>query len=257
MHKAKAVTPITDLAVLQQQLAAIQASSSWRITSPLRFLARAAKRLLGKSAASSSPPALVLNDYSEWIRQFDSLSNEVSANFLAQIDTFSHLPLFSILLPIQNAALEDVCRAVASVQQQIYTNWELCITVGAGTSAEVQNFLRTCALAEPRIKLATSVATDIAQLSNQSLAMVGSQSEWVVRLDAIFSIAVQAIFVIARSINSLKNSQIIYSDEDLMDMRGQRSEPDFKPDWNLDLHLSRNLIGHSGIYRTAVKGKRR
>ena len=116
MHKAKAVTPITDLAVLQQQLAAIQASSSWRITSPLRFLARAAKRLLGKSAASSSPPALVLNDYSEWIRQFDSLSNEVSANFLAQIDTFSHLPLFSILLPIQNAALQLMALDATAIQ---------------------------------------------------------------------------------------------------------------------------------------------
>jgi O-antigen biosynthesis protein len=92
----------------------------------------------------------------------------------------------------------------------------------------------------------------MAQLSNQALAMVSDHSGWVVSFNAIFSIAAQAMIMMAIVINEHENSQIIYTDEDLQDANGQRTEPNFKPDWNLDLHHSRNLIGRSGIYRTAL-----
>jgi O-antigen biosynthesis protein len=186
------------------------------------------------------------------VRQFDSISGEVSANLIEQINGLAHLPLLSVLLPVVNPVLADLRRAVASVQQQLYPHWELCIAVGSGASAEVQNLLQDYARAEPRIKLAASAATDVAQLSNQALALVSSQSDWLVRLDAIFMIAAQAMNTLAIAINKHKNSQIIYTDEDALDTQGERVEPDFKPDWNLDLHLSRNLIGHVGVYRTAL-----
>jgi O-antigen biosynthesis protein len=236
----------------EQELAAVYASSSWKITAPLRFLARAAKRLLRQPAASPASVAPALKDYAEWIRQFDTPSGEVSANLTAQIESFAHLPLFSILLPVENPLLVDLRRAIACVQQQIYPNWELCIAVGSGISAEVQNVLQVYAQTEPRIKLTTSSATDLAQLSNQALAMVSGQSDWFVRINATFLIAAQAINTLARAINEHKNVQILYTDEDALDANGVRTEPDFKPDWNLDLHLSRDLIGHFGVYHTAL-----
>jgi O-antigen biosynthesis protein len=237
----------------EQELAAVYASSSWKITAPLRFVGRVVKRLLRQPAAAPTPAAPVLRDYAEWVRQFDSSSGEVSTNLLAQIDTFAHLPLFSILLPIQNATLEDVRSTVASVQQQIYPHWELCIAISLGASAEIKTCISDLALKDARIKLISSqFEGNLADLSNQALAMVSPKSDWLLKLNATNIIANYAIYTPAKAINSQKNSQIIYADEDTLDAQGLRSNPYFKPDWNLDLHLSHNLIGRFGIYRTSL-----
>jgi O-antigen biosynthesis protein len=240
----------------EQELAAVYASSSWRVTAPLRFLARATKRLLRQPTGLSSPPAPVLKDYTEWIQQFDSPNAEVSANLLAQIDTFAQLPLLSLLLPIQSASVEDVRRVVASVQQQIYPHWELCVAIGLNASAETKALISDLAQKEPRIKFTNLlVEADLTDLSDQALKMVSPHSDWLLKLNATNIIANYSIFTSARAINIHKNSQIIYSDEDVVDAMAQRSSPDFKPDWNLDLHLSSNLIGSSGFYRTALVQK--
>ncbi|WP_185962590.1 glycosyltransferase [Thalassomonas sp. M1454] len=42
--------------------------------------------------------------------------------------------------------------------------------------------------------------------------------------------------------------QIVYFDDDLIDLKNRRSNPDFKPDWNLDLLLNQNYIGQSVFF---------
>ncbi|WP_441007304.1 hypothetical protein, partial [Pseudomonas aeruginosa] len=41
----------------------------------------------------------------------------------------------------------------------------------------------------------------------------------------------------------------IYGDHDLLDEKGKRHSPDFKPDWNETLLHSQNYIGWSGLWR--------
>jgi FkbM family methyltransferase len=45
---------------------------------------------------------------------------------------------------------------------------------------------------------------------------------------------------------------LIYSDEDKIDERGQRYKAYCKPDWDPDLFGSQNLFSHLGVYRTAL-----
>ena len=239
-------------ALQEQQLAALHASRSWRLTAPLRLFSRVARRLLNKPTEAPDFPSPLVQDYAEWIHQFDSLNAEVSANLIQQGYGFAQVPLFSVLLPVNTVNVDELRATMDSVRQQLYPHWELCIAIGTGTSADVHALLKDCAQVEPRIKIETGRTTDMAQLSNQALAMVSDQSGWVISNNAIFSIAAQAMIVLARAINEHENSRIIYTDADVRDTQGQRTEPDFKPDWNLDLHLSRNLIGHVGIYRTAL-----
>lgn len=236
----------------RKHIDALQQSNSWRLTAPLRWVGHVAKRLLQQTLPEHAAPTPALKDYAEWIRQFDSHSAEVNANLLAHMDGFANMPLFSLLLSVHGSNIDDLRNTIDSVRQQLYPRWELCVAIGAGVPAAVHTLLKDYAQMEPRIKIATGRTTDITQLSNLALAMVGGQSVWIMSLNAIFSIASQALFMLASAVNDYKNSRIIYADEDVIDVQGERSQPNFKPDWNLDLHLSRNLIGHWGIYRTAL-----
>lgn len=268
-HLTVQLDPVNNPTALQllieqrdQQLAALHASSSWRLTAPLRWAGRVAKGWLNKPVAAPAHAAPVLRDYAEWITQFDSPGPEVSTNLRAQIDGFAVLPLFSILMPVVAPKPAELEAAIASVQQQIYPNWELCLAASSQTSAEIRTLLSRCAESEPRIKLAYVDADeavsshDLAALCNHALAMVstapGNPSIWVLRLNAADLIANKALFTPSMAINEHKNVQLIYADEDEVDAAGLRSDPYFKCDWNLDLHHSHNLIGRFGLYRTAL-----
>ena len=52
-----------------------------------------------------------------------------------------------------------------------------------------------------------------------------------------------------KQLNKDPNLDLIYTDEDKIDSWGNRTEPNFKSDWNPDLLLSQNYICHSIITR--------
>jgi GT2 family glycosyltransferase len=51
------------------------------------------------------------------------------------------------------------------------------------------------------------------------------------------------------AINNNPQAKIIYSDEDKINLMGERVEPHFKSDWNPDLFFSQNYVSHLGIYQ--------
>lgn len=53
-------------------------------------------------------------------------------------------------------------------------------------------------------------------------------------------------------LNENPELDLIYSDEDKIDMDGNRSDPAFKPDWSPDLLLGTNYISHLGVYRRSI-----
>lgn len=54
------------------------------------------------------------------------------------------------------------------------------------------------------------------------------------------------------AINGNPDAALIYSDEDKIDEHGQRRDPYFKPDWNLYLFRSHNVICHLGVYKKSL-----
>src|SRR5262249_40918986 len=62
-------------------------------------------------------------------------------------------PLISVLLPVYNANLRWLRRAIQSVQGQLYRRWELCIVDDASTNRRVWQLLQTYARRDSRIKV--------------------------------------------------------------------------------------------------------
>ncbi len=189
------------------------------------------------------------NDYAQWIQQYDLIDNATRQAMAEQINTMTYLPKISIILPVYTpdvALLED---AIASVRNQIYSNWELCIADDASPSNDVKNCLKRHAAEDPRIKVIFRTENGhICHASNSALELVSG--EFTALMDHDDLLPEHALFWVADTIIKHPDAGLIYSDEDKIDLDGIRHDPYFKPDWNPELFLSNNYISHLGVYKT-------
>jgi glycosyltransferase involved in cell wall biosynthesis len=188
------------------------------------------------------------NDYTEWIRLYDTLDENARNRIHERIARMERHPLISIVMPVYNPEPRFLIEAVESVQSQLYPYWELCIADDASTDAEVRPVLEQLADQDERIKIVFREENGhIAKASNSALNL--ATGKFVALLDNDDILSETALFSVALEV--LKNSDvaIIYSDEDKIDIDGRRFSPYFKSDFNYDLFMSHNTISHLGVYR--------
>jgi len=180
----------------------------------------------------------------------DVLTVKQIGRILREQDTFQYKPVISIVMPVYNIAEKYLVRAIASVKQQIYQRWELCMCDDASTAPHIRPLLERYAKEDPRIRVIFRKKNGgIVKASNDALTL--AQGAYVGLLDNDDELAPNALFEVVKAIQG-ERSDLIYSDEDKIDMEGNRCEPFFKPDWSPDLLLSINYISHFGVYRRKI-----
>ena len=207
----------------------------------------------GRASGAMIRPDLTLptvdrNDYAEWVRRYDTLTDEVHTRMRKAIAEFAHQPLISVVMPTYNPKSEWVIEAIESVRKQIYPHWELCIADDASTDKTIRPILERYASEDARIKLVFRETNGhISAASNSALEL--TTGEWVALLDHDDLLSEHALFWVADAINQNPDIRLVYSDEDKINEVGKRFDPYFKCDWNVDLFYSHNLITHLGVYR--------
>ncbi|MFA6394320.1 MAG: glycosyltransferase family 2 protein [Sulfurimonas sp.] len=195
-----------------------------------------------------------LVSYSNWIRQYDTVSKADKIKMHQQAEIFQNRPLISIIMPVYNPNPRWLEQAIESVCAQIYPNWELCIADDSSTNSEIRLVLEKYSKADKRIKICFRKENGhISEASNSALAI--ATGAWIALLDHDDILPEHALFFVVDAINNNQDSQLIYSDEDKIDEDGKRSNPYFKCDWNQDLFYSQNMISHLGVYRADLVRK--
>ena len=198
-----------------------------------------------------SPEAKVGLSYQDWVRAFDTIGEKDRSQIRSHTATLQYRPLISIVMPVYNTPENFLRAAITSVCNQLYDNWELCITDDASTVPWVPRMLEEMAALDQRIKWRRhDVNGNISRASNTALAL--AEGEFVALLDHDDVLPEQALYEIAVELNRHRDADIIYSDEDRLDEVGARIAPNFKPDWNPELFLGCNLISHLGVYRRSL-----
>jgi glycosyltransferase involved in cell wall biosynthesis/SAM-dependent methyltransferase len=188
------------------------------------------------------------NNYDEWVRRYDTVTNEVRTVIRKRMDILPHQPLMSVVMPVYNPNPEWLIEAIDSVCNQIYQNWELCIADDASTDARIRPILEGYAKKDSRIKVNFRRQNGhICAASNSALELV--TGEWVALLDHEDLLSELALFWVTDAIYHNLDVKLIYSDEDRVNVDGKRFNPHFKCDWNLDLFYSHNIVSHLGVYR--------
>jgi len=185
--------------------------------------------------------------YQEWIRRYDTFTDDDLAKIHQNITEMASKPKFSVIMPVYNPDLSFFQQAIDSVINQIYPYWELCIADDSSTDPSVKKLIQTYAEKDARIKYIIRESNGhISAASNSALEL--ASKEFIALLDHDDLLHPLALYFVAEEINAHPESVIIYSDEDKITKRGKRLDPYFKPDFNYELLLSQNMVSHLGVY---------
>lgn len=191
------------------------------------------------------------NDYAEWVRRYDTLTDADRQHMRDVQAAFAVQPVISVVMPTYNPKPGWLIEAIESVRGQIYPHWELCIADDASTDPAIRPILERYAMQDERIKVVFRLKNGhISAASNSAIEL--ATGEWIALLDHDDLLSENALFWVAETINRAPDARLIYSDEDKISENGRRSDPYFKCEWNPDLFYSHNMISHLGVYHASV-----
>lgn len=186
--------------------------------------------------------------YPNWLARNEVLDIE---SMTQEIATFHYQPKISIAMPVYNVEEKWLRLCIDSILNQVYTNWELCMADDASTDPNVKKILTEYQQLDERIRVVFREQNGhISEATNSALAI--ATGEFVALLDNDDELAINAFYEVVKVLNENPELDLIYSDEDKIDMDGNRSDPAFKPDWSPDLLLGTNYISHLGVYRRSI-----
>ena len=130
--------------------------------------------------------------------------------------------------------MEFLREAIGSILDQSYPHWELCVVNDGSTNRDIHDFLSQLSYADSRITYSMRDSNGgIAIATNAAIEL--SSGEFLVFVDHDDTIEPSALSVINSYVISNAEVDFLYTDDDKIDLEGNRFSPQFKPDWS---HLS-------------------
>lgn len=168
---------------------------------------------------------------------------------------FSYEPLISVAVPVFRTPETFLIQMIESLLDQTYGNWELCIANGSPEDTVMKGVLDEYMKKDSRIRVSElSENKGIAGNTNAALEM--ARGEFVGLLDHDDLLAPNALYEVARALDSDRTLDAVYTDEDKVTTElDEHFQPHLKPDFNLDLLRSNNYICHFFVVRCSVVEK--
>jgi len=185
--------------------------------------------------------------YNSYIKQH-KLTESSLKNIRDEIGSFKYSPKISIITPVYNVENIWLEKAINSVIDQVYENWELCLVDDGSTKEHIKKTLEKYGLQDERIKVRYLEENQgISGASNQGLTM--ASGEYIGLLDNDDELPINSLYEVTKLLQEHPDADMIYTDEDLITVKGECIDPFFKPDWSPDMFLSNMYTCHLGVYR--------
>jgi GT2 family glycosyltransferase len=184
--------------------------------------------------------------YALWVQR-NTPSAEALASMAQAAGALAFQPLISVITPVYNTDPKWLRACIESVRRQAYPRWELCLCDDASTSSETVAVLREYEQ-DPRIKVTyLKENARISGATNAALAL--ASGDFVALLDHDDELTPDALFHVASFLAVHRDADMVYSDEDKLDLASQRCDPYFKPDWSPDHFLNCMYTCHLMVVR--------
>jgi GT2 family glycosyltransferase len=249
-HRAELEATQARINMLEATLGSLFGSTSWRLTAPLRNVRGRLRRT-----------ALAARSWQWRVRRRLARGRAGVAHATAVPGSprlvsragrrLAISPLISVIVPTWNTDPDLLVKAISSVRQQSYSNWELCIADDGSTDPETRAALQELAASDTRINVAFNDANrGIAAASNTALSL--ASGEFVAFLDHDDELIPEALYEFVGLIDEQPDVDVVYSDEDKLDGRGRPCEPFHKPDWSPEYFRGVMYVGHLLMTRRSL-----
>ncbi len=155
---------------------------------------------------------------------------------------------FSVVMPVHDPPLDLLREAVESVFGQTHEHWDLCITDDGSSRSEIRAYLDDLAR-DRRVRLTRhETAQGISAATNAALAL--GEGSFVAFLDHDDLLHPDALAEVAFALDRAgADVEMIYTDEDLIDVSGRRHSPFFKPPWSPERFRTQMYLRHLLVLR--------
>jgi O-antigen biosynthesis protein len=191
-------------------------------------------------------------DYRGWASSTKA-GREERVAMRKQVAGMRYLPRISLALVVSDADDEVWIKgSLDSVLGQLYPYLELCICDNGSERDHVSEVLEDYAATDERVRVSRSPQKrGWPHAYNAAVSM--TTGEFVGLLGAGDRVAPEALFKVVELLQGVR-ADVIYTDEDHIDISGRRSNPLFKPYWSPDLLLSIPYVGRLCVMRKSIFG---
>ena len=217
------------------------------------------KPALTKADADAMQPVLPpwrsrADNYPLWLALHEQRDAPDYEQMRFRIQTMSWKPRFSFVMPTFNTPISLLREILDAMLGQNYPYFEICIADDCSSDPDVLQELDRYAAADARVKVARREYNGHISLASNTAAELAT-GDFIVLIDHDDLIPHYALFVIAAYINRFPDARILFSDEDKIDLDGNRSSPYFKSCYNQFLMYGHNMISHLGVYQRDLFNK--
>src|SRR5262245_56586376 len=159
---------------------------------------RSSHPLTSGPSAWDHPVATDERDYAAWAQNHPPREERLRA-LRSRLATLGSRPLISVVVPVHDPELPHLVAAFASVEAQVYTEWELCIVDDACSNPAISTFLNEYAADRPQVRcvrldrsahIAGATNAAIRQASGEFVAFLDHDDE--LTPDALLEVATVA-----------------------------------------------------------------
>lgn len=168
-----------------------------------------------------------------------------------ETDYFDYSPKISVLMPAFRSPLGFLRKAIDSVINQSYGNWELIIVDDGSDSEELSLFLEDIRNLDKRIICQINSSNKgISGATNDALSL--ASGEFVALFDHDDIMTLDALSRYVDVLNAFPALDLIYSDECRIDENDITIDVFRKPDWSSAMLLNYMYTGHLSVYRREI-----
>lgn len=190
-------------------------------------------------------------DYGEWYDLTKPTEEELDAQ---RQTVFAYEPKLSIVIPAYKTPEKYLREMLDSILHQTYRNWEVCVANGSpkGEGRIVEKVMKQYEEKDGRFHY-RNLGENLGISGNTNAAIEMADGDFIVLADHDDTLPEHALYEVAAAINAHPRCDVIYSDEDKLDMDGGALfDPHFKPDFNPDLLCSVNYICHLFVVKRGL-----
>lgn len=161
------------------------------------------------------------------------------------------MSLISVITPVYDPEPSVLDEMIRSMMAQDYPGWELCLVDDRSTDPAVAKVLKAWDCRDSRVRVhRRSENGGISAASNDALAM--ARGDVVALVDHDDVVHPSALGSINHVFVTRPDVDVVYTDEDKLDLHGRRCDPFRKPDWSPDYLSGCMYLGHLSAYRTSL-----